>query len=625
MFDFVAKHKRLLQIILGLMIVPPFAFWGIQWTQRGIGSSGDVAEVGGQKITEQEFTDALRQQQDQLRGRIDPSFLDSPMIRREVLEGMISQRLLLQHAARGYLTVPDELLVETTMAIPAFQVDGKFSKERYDIALQNERMTPEQFDAALRRDLLVQQLTGALADSGFVSKAVADQFAALRAQQREVAEYRIRADAKGVQITPDAIRAFYDANPARFQVPEEVQVEYLTLNADALAAAEKIDPAEVAKYYEANLSRFGEPEQRRASHILIAVKSGAGEEEKRKAREHAQAILAKVRAAPGSFAEIAKKESVDPGSASKGGDLGFFSKGMMVGPFEDAAFRLKPGQISDLVETDFGFHIIKVTEIKPGKMKTLEQVRPQIEAELKKQRAGRRFAEAAENFSNLVYEQADSLKPAADKFGLAIQRAQGITRQGAGVPALNHPKLLAALFSDDAIKNRRNTEAVETSPGTLVSARVVDHKAPSQRPFESVKDAIRTLLAQQEALAAARKLGAVLLAELKKGEVSKTGFESAKLVSRDDPKGLAPAAVSQVFAVDASKLPAYAGVESPDGYIVYRVSKVVDAKPDEARQKAVQSELGRAIGSQEFKAYLDGLRADAKVEISKDALERKAQ
>src|SRR5262249_7532231 len=394
----------------------------------------------------------------------------------------------------------------------------------------------------------------------------------------------------------------------------------LVLSADALAAAEKIDPAEVAKYYEANLSRFGEPEQRRASHILIAVKGGAGEEEKRKAREHAQAILAKVRAAPASFADIAKKESADPGSASKGGDLGFFSKGMMVGAFEDAAFRLKPGQVSDLVETDFGFHIIKVTGIKPGKMKTLEQVRPQIEAELKKQRAGRRFAEAAETFSNMVYEQSDSLKPAAEKFGLAIQRAQGITRQAAGVPALNHPKLLAALFSDDAIKNRRNTEAVETRPGTLVSARVVDHKAASLRPFDAVKDAIRTLLAQQEALAAARKQGAELLAQLKKGEASKVSFEAPKLVSRDDPKGLAPAAVSQVFAVDAGKLPACAGAESPDGFILFRVSKVVDVKPDEARQKAVQSELGRAIGSQEFKAFLDALRADAKVEINRDAL-----
>jgi len=625
MFDFVAKHKRLLQIVLGLMIVPPFAFWGIQWTQRGIGSTGDVAEVGGQKITEQEFSDTLRQQQDRLRGRIDPSFLDSPLIRRQVLEDMISQRLLLQHAARSYMTVPDDMLVETTMSIPAFQIDGKFSRERYDIALQNERMTPEQFDATLRRDLVVQQLSSALADSGFVSKSSAERFAALRAQQREVSEHRIRADAKGVKVAPEAVRAFYDGNPARFQVPEEVSVEYVVLSADALAAAEKIDPAEVAKYYQANQAKYGEPEQRRASHILIAVKAGASEEDKRKARERADAILAKVRAAPGSFAEIAKKESADPGSASKGGDLGFFSRGMMVGAFEDAVFRLKPGQMSGVVETDFGFHIIKLTAIKPGKMKTLEQVRPEIEQELRKQQAGRHFAEAANDFLNTVYEQPDSLKPAADKFKLDIQRAQGVTRQGAKVPALNNPKLLAALFSDDALKNRRNTEAVETSPGTLVSARVTDHKAASLRPFDDVKDAIGRLLAQQDALAAARKQGAELLAGLKKGEDSKTSFDASKLVSREDPKGLAPGDLSQVFSADAAKLPVYAGADSGDGYVVYRVSKVIDVKPDEAREKSVQNELGRASGGQQFKSFLDGLRTDAKVEINRDALERKVQ
>jgi peptidyl-prolyl cis-trans isomerase D len=625
MFDFVAKHKRLIQIVLGLMIVPPFAFWGIQWTQRGIGSTGDVAEVGGQKITEQDFGEALRRQQDQLRGRIDPSFLDSPLIRREVLEGMISQRLLLQHAARNYMTVPDDMLVETTTSLPVFQVDGKFSRERYDIALQNERMTPEQFDAALRRDLVVQQLSSALSESGFASKSAAERFAAFRAQQREVSEHRIHADAKGVKVAPDAVRAFYDSNPARFQVPEEVSVEYVVLSADAVAAADKVDPAKVAEYYKANQSRYGEPEQRRASHILIAVKGGASEEEKRKARQHAEAILAKLRAAPGSFAEVAKKESADPGSASKGGDLGFFSRGMMVGPFEDAVFQLKPGQTSGVVETDFGYHIIKLTAIKPGKMKSLEQVRPEIEQALRKQESGKHFAEAATDFQNTVYDQPDSLKPAAEKFKLEIQHAQGVTRQGARVPALNNPKLLAALFSDDVIKSRHNTEAVETSPGTLVSARVVDHKAASLRPFDDVKDAIGKLLAQQEAVAAARKQGAELLAGLKKGEASKTSFDASKLVSREDPKGLGPADLSQVFSADASRLPAYAGADSGDGYVVYRVSKVIDVKPDEAREKAVQSELGRANGAQEFKSFLDSLRTDAKVQINKDALEGKAQ
>jgi len=627
-FNIVRNNKRLMQVVLALIALP-FAFWGVDSYQRVMSRAGEVAEVGGQKISEQEFSEALRQQQDRLRGMLgrnfDPSLLDSPGMRREMLDGMISQRLLMQHAARNYLTVSNETLVETTMSIPAFQVDGKFSRERYDIALQNERMSPETFDAALRRDLVIQQVSSALGDSGFVSKSAADRFAQLRAQQRETSEHRIQADAKRVQVAADAVRAFYDGNPARFQVPEEVQVEYLVLSGDALLASEQLGAGEVAKYYEANLSKYGEPEQRRASHILISVKSGASDEEKRKARERAQAILAQLRKSPGSFADLAKKESGDTGSASQGGDLGFFARGMMVRQFEEAAFGLKPGQISDPVESDFGFHIIKITGIKPGKVKTLEEVRPEIERELKKQQAGKHFAEAAEAFSNLVYEQSDSLKPAAERFKLAVQQAQGVTRQGAGVPALNNPRLLAALFSDDSIKNHRNTEAVETSPGTLVSARVLNHKAASLRPFEEVKDGIAKQLAQQEALGLSKKQGAELLEELKKGDASRVRFGAAKLVSRDDPKDLAPAAVRQIFAVDASKLPAYAGVETSDGYAIYRISRVVDVQPDEARRRSVQSELGRASGAQEFKAFLDGLRADTKVEINREALEKKVQ
>ncbi len=316
MFDFVSKHKRLLQFVLALMIVPPFAFWGIQWTQRETAGAGEVASVGGQKITEQEFSEALRQQQDRVRGMLgrnfDPAMFDSPALRLELLEGMISQRLMMQHAARNHLTVSDEMLVETTMAIPAFQVDGKFSRDRYDAALRNERMSSEAFDSALRRDLLMQQLTGALADSGLASKAVSRQFAQLRAQQREIAEYRVQADAQLAQskITGDAIRAFYDGNPARFQVPEEVAVEYLVLSTEALIASEQVSADEIKAYYESNVSKYGEPEQRRASHILIALKRGAGDAEKASARERAAQILSQLRKSPGGFAELAKKNSV---------------------------------------------------------------------------------------------------------------------------------------------------------------------------------------------------------------------------------------------------------------------------------------------------------------------------
>src|SRR3989440_145527 len=631
MFDFVTKHKRLLQFVLALIIVPPFAFWGIQWTQRETAGTGEVASVGGQKITEQEFGEALRQQQDRLRGMLgrnfDPAIFDSPALRLELLEGMISQRLLLQFASRNYLTVDKEHVDEAITSIPAFQENGRYSSERAKAMLRAEGLSEDSFVSSLRRDLLTQQMTAALAESGLTSKATAGQFAQLRAQQREIAEYRVQADAQLAQskITPDAIRAFYDGNPARFQVPEEVAVEYLVLSPDALLESEKVGADDIKAYYESNISKYGEPEQRRASHILIAVKRDAGDAEKASARERAAQILAQFRKSPGSFAELAKKNSGDPGSASQGGDLGFFSRGMMVRPFEDAAFKLKPNQISDLVESDFGFHIIKVTGIKAGKMRSLEAARPEIERELKKERAGRRFAEAAEAFSNLVYEQPESLGPAAERFKLTVQRAQGVTRQSAPVAALNNARLLAALFADDSIKNRRNTEAVETGPSVLVSARVLDHKPASQRPFDEVKGDIAKQLAQQEALVLARRQGAERLDPLNKGDASAVRFGATKLVSRDQPQGLGPEALSKIFGSDASKLPVYAGMESNNGYVICRVSRGVDVQPDETRQRSVQSELGRVGGTQEFKSFLDGLRADAKVEINNAALEKRTQ
>jgi peptidyl-prolyl cis-trans isomerase D len=277
------------------------------------------------------------------------------------------------------------------------------------------------------------------------------------------------------------------------------------------------------------------------------------------------------------------------------------------------------------VESEFGLHIIKLTGIKPGKTKGLEEVRPEIERDLKKQRAARHYAELAEAFSNLVYEQPESLKPAAEKFKLSLRKAEGVTRKSAPVQMLNHPRLLAALFTDEAIKNRRNTEAIEVAQNTLMAARVVEHKPASQQPFEAVKSDIARQLAQREARALAAKRGAERLEELKKGDSAAVTFGPAKLFSRDRTQGLREPAVARVFRADTAKLPAYVGVELPDGYALYRISRVTDVEPDEARQRSVQTELGRANGGQEFRSFLAGMRADVKVEVNKELLEKKPQ
>jgi len=430
MFDWVHNNKRTMQVILALIILP-FVFFGLE-SYQALNAVSDVATVGDQRITEQEFSNSLRQQQDRMRGilgrNFDPAMLDTPEMRTEMLENMISQRLLTQQAVRNNLNVSDEQLREVISAIPAFQQDGKFSSAQYEAALRAQGMGVASFENSLRHDLMMQQLSAALSDASIASRVMANRLASLRAQQREVSEFVVRSAQFTAQIKPtaEAIQKFYETNSARFQIPEQVRVEYVLLNADALAG-EAVPAEEIKQFYEANAARYGEPEQRQASHILIGFKPDASAEDKAKALEKARQIADQIRKSPSSFSDLARKNSDDPGSAAKGGDLGYFNRGMMVKSFEDAAFSMKQGETSEPILSDFGYHIIRVTGIKPGKTKSLEQVRAEIEAELKKQRAGRRFAEAADVFSNMVYEQAESLKPVAERFKLPIRQASGWT------------------------------------------------------------------------------------------------------------------------------------------------------------------------------------------------------
>ena len=631
MFDFIHKHKRLIQIVLALIVVPPFALWGIQSYERGAVDTGDVASVGGMKISEQEFSNQLREQQDRMRamlgGRVDPAAFDTPQAREQVLEGMISQRLITRDVVSQHLFASDDNLREMIASTPAFQDNGKFSDQRYQQALQAEGYTPAQFEASLRRDLEVQQLASALGDANIVSRGVARQWALLAGEQREISEATVPASAYAAQVkaTPEAVKAFYEANKSLYEVPEQAHVQYAVLSADALAAQESVTPEEIKAQYEARRSQYEQKEERDASHILIAVKPGASEADQQKAKAKAEEIAAQVKKNPASFAEVAKKESQDPGSAPKGGELGLFSRGMMVAQFEDEVFRMKPGEITGPVKSDFGYHIIRLNSIRPGKVKPLEEVRGDIERDIRKQRGSKKFAEAAETFSNLVYEQPDSLKPVADKYKIPLQDGGWVTRKEAKAQPLNSPKLLSAIFSEDSIKNRRNTEAIEVSPGTLVSARITEYKPASVRPLAEVQKDVEDQLVRKQSAELAWKEGAAKLAQLKKGDAAGLSFDEPKTVGREGAKGVPPDELSAAFRTDASKVPAYSGVQRPDGYVIVRVSKVVPPALDEAKEKGAQTELARAMGASQFQAYVAALRAGTKVEINQSALQKKDQ
>ena len=472
--------------------------------------------------------------------------LDSPEVRRAVLDQLVDERVVYAAALKAGLTVTDAELQGIIAEIPAFREDGgtgKFSAALYQSALRNQGMSERMFEAMLRKDLILNRARQSVASTAFVPASVMERLYHLRAQEREVSQQVLSPEQfiGKVQIAPDAVKAYYDANQDQFKLPEKVRVQYAILSLEGIQHKVTLTPDQLEKYYEERRAQFEKPEERRASHILITVPAGATPEQKAKAREKAEALIAQAKKSPQAFAELAKKSSEDPGSAAEGGDLGFFPRGKMVKPFDDAVFGMKVGDIAGPVETQFGFHVIKLADIKAAEGPKLETVKAQVEEELRKAEAGKRFAEAAETFSNLVYEQPDSLKPAAEALGLELQTTGWITRQGgADNPLLNNEKFLRALFSDDALKQERNTEAVEIAPNMLVSARVIEHQAATLRPFEDVRAEIVSRLTHDKAVELAKQEGEALLAQLQKGEADGRAWSAPQMVTRERRAGLHP-------------------------------------------------------------------------------------
>lgn len=634
MFDLVRNNKKFIQVVLAIIILP-FALWGVD-SYVNSGRSDDVAKVGESSISVSDFQQALREQQDRLRPQIgsDPkqlALLDSPELRRGVLQELINQRLLLLFASESHLRVGDDLLVSFITSVPSLQEDGKFSRERYEALVAAQGMSVEMFESRVRQDLMMQQAMMATANGSFSGRLTADRWLTAQLEEREIREHLLRAEAFSAESKPDeaAVKRFYEENKARFETPEQVRVEYLVFSQNKLAENAKISDADIKAAYEANAARYKQPEQRQASHILFRVDKGAPEAEVKAAQTRAEEVLAQLKANPGDFAKLAKQHSQDPGSAEKGGDLGYFGRGMMVKPFEDAAFSLKEGEISGVVRSDFGFHLIRLTGIRPEKAKPIDEVRDEIVAELRKQAGAKQFAEAAEGFSNTVYEQADTLKPAAEKYGLVVAASDWLSKGGQAVAPFTHPKLAQAIFSADAIQHRRNTEAIDVGSNTLVSARVIEHKPAQVEPLDTVAGAIRQVLVREAAVAKAVAAGQAQLQKLQAAaEKTDLAWGKARSVSRMHAPELTAEARAAIFAATTGSLPAYVGAKVPGGYALYRIDKVTpyDEKggPDAlARGQALRQHYGEITSQEELVGWLAALRQRYPVTINSAALERK--
>lgn len=627
MFESIRKHSKIVMFLLFLLIIPSFVLVGID---RNYFSSPSpvVARVDSKDITQADWDNAHRMESDRLRAQspgIDAKLLDSPQARYATLERMVRDQVMQVAAQKMHLVTSDARLARELQGIPQIAAlkrpDGTLDAEAYRALVGAQGLTPEGFEARVRHDLSINQVMGSVMTTAFSGGAEARLALDALLQRREIQVARFNAadfSAK-VAATDAELEAYYKAHPSQFQQAEQAAVEYVVLDLDAVKAGITLNEDDLRTYYKENVGRLAGKEERRASHILVNATKDAAASDREKAKARAEALLAEVRKTPASFAEVARKSSQDPGSAPSGGDLGFFGHGAMVKPFEDAVFALKKGEISDVVETDFGYHVIMLTDIKTPRQPSFEELRASLESELKQQQAQHKFAEVAESFANAVYEQPDSLQAVADKLKLKVQTATGVTRtpQPGGQGPLSSPRFLEALFQPDTLQNKRNTEAVEIGSSMLAAGRVTEYQSAMLLPLDKAKEKVRTLYVAEKSAQIARAEGEAKLAAWKAAPGSAAGLSAPVTVSRDQPQNQPAPVVTAALHSPVDKLPAWEGVDlGPQGYAVLKVNRIVEREAsDDAQARMERQQYTQAWGTAEALAYYELLKQRFKVQI----------
>jgi peptidyl-prolyl cis-trans isomerase D len=626
MFDFVRNNTKIMMGILFLLIIPSFVLFGLEGYSRFNDKGAVVAKVNGNKINQAEWDAAHKREVDRIRTsmpNIDAKMFDTAEAKYATLERLVRDQVISAAAQKLQLVASDTRLARELQQSPVIAAlrtaDGKLDMERYKQLAASQGMTPEMFEMQVRADLSNRQVIQGVQASAYATPAQTQTAMNAFMQRREVQILNFpAAEYLGKITVSDAdLQAYYDKNKDKYQSSESADIEYIVLDIESLRQSITLNEQDLKSYYEQNLQRLSSKEERRASHILITAAKDLPEAEKKTARAKAEELLQLVKAKPASFADVARKHSQDPGSALKGGDLDFFGRGAMVKAFEDAAFSMKKSDISELVESEFGYHIIQLTDIKAAKAQSFESLRPSLEADLKKQQAQRKYAELAETFSNTVYEQSDSLKPVADKLKLNIQKASQVTRQATQARGvLSHPALLQAIFSEVSLQKQRNTEAVEVAPSTLVSARVVKHQPAATLPLVEVKEFVKRALTQEKAAEMAKAQGEQRLSALK-ASTGADNLPNAIVISREKTQRQLPKVVDAVLRADPNKLPSVSGVDlGVQGFAVVRVTKVL---PPEAENKELmlqaQQQFTQLWGTAETQAYITHLKTLMKAEI----------
>jgi len=638
MFDFIRKHQRWVLAVLIVLVVPSFVFLGVSGYTNMVSGDSDLAKVGKTTITEQAYDSLLRSQFDSLQSSLDedfdPAMLDQPEVRRALLDRLIERQLLVELAQDEYFSASDNALREHISSLPELQEDGVFSPERYEQVLRMVGLDTQGFEQSQRAELALARVTEPILLSAYLPEQVQEMVIQTMVDGREVQKSMrpLTDELSNQPITDQEVEQWYQDRRESYAMPEYINIEYVVLNEQAARDAVSVpNQDELMAYYEQNKNRFRTAGRAHIAHILLAVAQGASEDERNQAYNQAQELAAQAQAQPDDFAQLAQEHSADGGSAQQGGDLGWLSQGTLPETLDEAIFALEAGTVSEVIEGADGFHIFKVIELEPEQVQSFEQVQDKILDEVIGQLAADHFADMATRLTELIYEQSDSLEPAANALGLTLYTATGMGREGAlrapifsnderavyrldDAEFLEDPQLRRALFDRQSLSKLENAGVVEIAPDLIVAARATEHVPAHIPALDELRATVENELSHHKALAALKQEVDAEISALQSGSTEAEGFTEPIQISRTQPHDLGRADLDALLAVSTTNLPAFVAIQERDGYAIYKINQVKQTQLSDLDQRFLRTQLLQLWQDAEERAVMAALAEQIGVE-----------